>query len=78
MSKNNEIMTEMKKKIFFSCLSGNEAVFVDSIEELSEEQLGDKSKAYFDGTTLIDYEQDEESDASVPLPCSPAHCSEFL
>ena len=64
MPKNNEIMNEMKKKIFFSCLSVNEAVFVDSIEELSEEQLADKSKAYFDGMTLIDCEQDVEDDIS--------------
>ena len=35
----NEVIEEMKKKVFFSRFSNAEVVFVDSIEELTPEQL---------------------------------------
>ena len=54
----NEIIEEMKKKVFFSRFSNAEVVFVDSIEELTEEQLADKTKAYFDGNFLLDNKAD--------------------
>lgn len=50
----NEIMDEMKKKVFYSCFSGTECIFVDSIDNLSEQQLNDKTACYFDGMNLID------------------------
>ena len=54
----NEVIEEMKKKVFFSRFSNAEVVFVDSIEELTEEQLADKTKAYFDGNFLLDNKAD--------------------
>ena len=62
MAENKEVIEEMKKKIFFSCFSGNQAIFVNSVEELTEEQRNDKTKAFFDGMTLID--KDVEDDIS--------------
>ena len=60
----NEIIEEMKKKVFFSRFSNAEVVFVDSIEELTEEQLADKTKAYFDGNFLLDNKADVQDDIS--------------
>lgn len=60
----NEIIEEMKKKVFFSHFSNAEVVFVDSIEELTEEQLADKTKAYFDGNFLLDNKADVQDDIS--------------
>lgn len=64
MAENKEVFEEMKKKIFFSCFSGNQAIFVNSVEELTEEQRNDKTKAFFDGMTLIDNAEDVEDDIS--------------
>lgn len=60
----NEVIEEMKKKVFFSRFSNAEVVFVDSIEELTEEQLADKTKAYFDGNFLLDNKADVQDDIS--------------
>ena len=60
----NEIIEEMKKKVFFSRFSNAEVVFVDSIEELTEEQLANKTKAYFDGNFLLDNKADVQDDIS--------------
>ena len=60
----NEVIEEMKKKVFFSRFSNAEVVFVDSIEELTEEQLADKTKAYFDGNFLLDNKTDVQDDIS--------------
>lgn len=60
----NEVIEEMKKKVFFSRFSNAEVVFVDSIEELTEEQLADKTKAYFDGMFLLDNKADVQDDIS--------------
>ena len=60
----NEIIEEMKKRVFFSRFSNAEVVFVDSIEELTEEQLADKTKAYFDGNFLLDNKADVQDDIS--------------
>ena len=57
----NEVIEEMKKKVFFSRFSNAEVVFVDSIEELTEEQLSDKTKAYFDGMSLLDNKADDKT-----------------
>lgn len=59
-----EIVEEMKKKVFFSRFSNAEVVFVDSIEELTEEQLSDKTKAFFDGLSLLDNVADVQDDFS--------------
>ena len=64
MAENKEVFEEMKKKIFFSCFSGNQAIFVNSVEELTEEQRNDKTKAFFDGMTLIDNAEEVEDDIS--------------
>ena len=64
MAENKEVIEEMKKKIFFSCFSGNQAIFVNSVEELTEEQRNDKTKAFFDGMTSIDNAEDVEDDIS--------------
>lgn len=61
---NNQIIEEMKKKVFISRFSDAEVIFVDSIEELTEEQLNDKTKAYFDGMSLLDNKADVEDDIS--------------
>ena len=60
----NEIIEEMKKKVFFSRFSDAEVIFVNSIEELTEEQLADKTKAYFDGMSLLDNKADVQDDIS--------------
>ena len=60
----NEIIEEMKKKVFISRFSDAEVVFVDSIEELTEEQLANKTKAYFDGNFLLDNKADVQDDIS--------------
>ena len=60
----NEIIEEMKKKVFISRFSDAEVIFVDSIEELTEKQLADKTKAYFDGMSLLDNKADVQDDIS--------------
>lgn len=60
----NEVIEEMKKKVFFSRFSNAEVIFVDSIEELTEEQLADKTKAYFDGMSLLDTKAEVQDDIS--------------
>lgn len=60
----NEIIEEMKKKVFISRFSDAEVIFVDSIEELTEEQLADKTKAYFDGMSLLDTKAEVQDDIS--------------
>jgi len=64
MAENNVFVDEMKKKIFFSCFTNHEAVFVNDLDELTKEQLNDKSKVYFDGMTLLDNIEDVEDDVS--------------
>ena len=54
----------MKKKVFISRFSNAEVVFVDSIEELTPEQLNDKTKAYFDGMSLLDNKADIQDNIS--------------
>ena len=61
---NNEIMEEMKKKVFYSRFSGTECIFVDSIDNLSEQQLNDKTACYFDGMNLIDNVKGFQDDIS--------------
>lgn len=61
---NNEIIEEMKKKVFYSRFSGTECIFVDSIDNLSEQQLNDKTACYFDGMNLIDNVKGFQDDIS--------------
>ncbi|MBQ0052170.1 MAG: hypothetical protein KBT11_08950 [Treponema sp.] len=51
---NESIKIELKKKKLFSEVSETELTFVDNCSELTEEQLGDNTKAWFDGETIID------------------------
>lgn len=51
---NEAIKDELKKKRLFSEVSETELIFVENCQELTEEQLGDNTKAWFDGETIID------------------------
>lgn len=51
---NDAIKNELKKKKLFSEVSETELIFVENCQELTEEQLGDNTKAWFDGETIID------------------------